>query len=119
MNCISTPLLIYDHSMSPNHRKKKTNQNQILTSSRTEHQMGTRKRRAEIAKSESEQEISESDLTTAPVPTNPDEHLLQIPGSERALISLTGKGFERALLSKLDWFTYLYVHVRIPSETRI
>lgn len=77
--------------------------------------MGTRKRRAEIAKSESEQEISESDLTTAPVPTNPDEHLLQIPGSERALISLTGKGFERALLSKLDWYTYLYVHVYIYS----
>ncbi|CAG8295617.1 unnamed protein product [Penicillium salamii] len=75
--------------------------------SQTEHQMGTRKRRAEIAKSESEQEISESDLTTASVPTNPDEHLLQIPGSERALISLTGKGFERALLSKLDWYTYL------------
>jgi hypothetical protein len=65
--------------------------------------MGTRKRRSENANS------SEIDLTDAPVPTNPDEHLLQIPGSERALISLTGKGFERALLWKLDWMTYLYV----------
>jgi hypothetical protein len=71
--------------------------------------MGTRKRRAENAKSESEAEISEYDLTAAPVPANPTEHLLQIPGSERALISLTGKGFERALVSKLDWFTYMYV----------
>ncbi|KAJ6079897.1 hypothetical protein N7467_009650 [Penicillium canescens] len=69
--------------------------------SSTEHQMGTRKRRSENANS------SEIDLTDAPVPTNPDEHLLQIPGSERALISLTGKGFERALLWKLDWMTYL------------
>ena len=80
--------------------------------------MGTRKRRAEIAKSESEQEISESDLTTAPVPANPDEHLLQVPGSERALISLTGKGFERALLSKLDWYTYLYVQSPDPTRKR-
>ncbi|KAJ6186963.1 hypothetical protein N7519_001871 [Penicillium mononematosum] len=77
--------------------------------SQTEHQMGTRKRRGEIAKSESESE-SESNPTEKspdPIPSNPDEHLLHIPGSNRALISLTGKGFERALLSKLDWFTYL------------
>lgn len=67
--------------------------------------MGTRKRRGEIAKSESE---SNPEKSPEPIPSNPDEHLLHIPGSERALISLTGKGFERALLSKLDWFTYLY-----------
>ncbi|CAG8313251.1 unnamed protein product [Penicillium nalgiovense] len=72
--------------------------------SQTEHQMGTRKRRGEIAKSESE---SNPEKSPEPIPSNPDEHLLHIPGSERALISLTGKGFERALLSKLDWFTYL------------
>lgn len=66
--------------------------------------MGTRKRRNENAKSD---QSEKSPLPTDPIPTNPDEHLLQIPGSERALISLTGKGFERALLSKLDWFTYL------------
>ncbi|KAJ5961048.1 Tyrosine/serine-protein phosphatase IphP-type [Penicillium vulpinum] len=71
--------------------------------SQTEHQMGTRKRRAQNAKSESEKPPKE------PIPTNPNEHLLEIPGSERALISLTGKGFERALLSKLDWFTYLKI----------
>ncbi|KAJ5040078.1 Tyrosine-protein phosphatase [Penicillium chrysogenum] len=79
--------------------------------SQTEHQMGTRKRRGEIAKSESESESEKSNSTekspTDPIPSNPDEHLLHIPGSTRALISLTGKGFERALLSKLDWFTYL------------
>ncbi|KAJ5834319.1 Tyrosine/serine-protein phosphatase IphP-type [Penicillium robsamsonii] len=67
--------------------------------SQTEHQMGTRKRRAQNAKSDPSDQI----------PTNPHEHLLQIPSSERALISLTGKGFERALLSKLDWFTYLKI----------
>lgn len=74
--------------------------------------MGTRKRRAEIVRAESESgsEISESDLTTTPVPAFPEEHLLQIPSAKRALISLTGKGFERALISKLDWLTYLYVN---------
>ncbi|KAJ9492266.1 hypothetical protein VN97_g994 [Penicillium thymicola] len=77
--------------------------------SQTEHQMGTRKRRGENAKSDSEKSPSPSPSQSPrdPIPTNPDEHLLQIPGSKRALISLTGKGFERALLSKLDWFTYL------------
>ncbi|KAJ6137681.1 Tyrosine/serine-protein phosphatase IphP-type [Penicillium samsonianum] len=74
--------------------------------SQTEHQMGTRKRRNENAKSD---QSEKSPLPTDPIPTNPDEHLLQIPGSERALISLTGKGFERALLSKLDWYTYLKI----------
>jgi hypothetical protein len=71
--------------------------------------MGTRKRRSENANS------SEVDLTDAPVPANPDEHLLQIPGSERASISLTGKGFERALLWKLDWMTYLYVSLLLAN----
>jgi hypothetical protein len=79
-------------------KTSKTNKTPKLTPNRTEHQMGTRKRRAQNAKSEEKSE---------PIPTNPDEHLLQIPGSKRALISLTGKGFERALLSKLDWLTYL------------
>ncbi|KAJ5500526.1 Tyrosine/serine-protein phosphatase IphP-type [Penicillium expansum] len=78
--------------------------------SQTEHQMGTRKRRSENAKSDpstNSPSPSPSPLPTDPIPTNPDEHLLQIPGSKRALISLTGKGFERALISKLDWLTYL------------
>ncbi|KAJ5748082.1 uncharacterized protein N7511_009778 [Penicillium nucicola] len=79
----------------------KWNDHRDLTQDRTEHQMGTRKRRSENANS------SEIDLTDAPVPSNPEEHLLEIPGSERELISLTGKGFERALLWKLDWMTYL------------
>ncbi|KAJ5550660.1 hypothetical protein N7535_001395 [Penicillium sp. DV-2018c] len=76
--------------------------------SQTEHQMGTRKRRSQIANSlDSSSSDSSIDLTEAPVPSNPEEHLLDIPNSQRALVSLTGKGFERALLSKLDWFTYL------------
>ncbi|KAJ5130136.1 uncharacterized protein N7515_006175 [Penicillium bovifimosum] len=78
--------------------------------SQTEHQMATRKRRSEIANSlDSSSSDSSTDLTEAPVPSNPEEHLLDIPNSQRALISLTGKGFERALLSKLDWFTYIKV----------
>ncbi|KAJ5774604.1 hypothetical protein N7457_009500 [Penicillium paradoxum] len=73
--------------------------------SQTEHRMGTRKRRDEIASSlESSSELS---LPTTPIPSNAAEHLLQIPGSQRTLISLTGKGFERALLGKLDWLSYL------------
>ncbi|KAJ5678628.1 hypothetical protein N7462_006872 [Penicillium macrosclerotiorum] len=75
--------------------------------SQTEHQMATRKRRAELASTDdSAQEV---DLTAAPVPLDADEHLVQIPDSHRAPISLTGKGFERALLAKLDWYTYIKV----------
>lgn len=70
--------------------------------------MGTRKRRAEITSSP---DHDPSDLAFAKdaVPPSADEHLLLIPDSQRALISLTGKGFERALLWKLDWVNYMYV----------
>lgn len=74
---------------------------------RTEHQMATRKRRAENAAS-TEDGPNNADFDSS-VPLDAEEHLLKIPESHRALISLTGKGFERALLSKLDWMTYLYV----------
>ncbi|CAI7615060.1 unnamed protein product [Penicillium glandicola] len=73
--------------------------------SQTEHQMGIRKRRAQNAKTDQSETPEKSEKPEKP--TIPNEHLLEIPGSERALISLTGKGFERALLSKLDWITYL------------
>jgi len=63
--------------------------------------MGTRKRRAENA------EDPTIDITRLPVPNDANEHLLQIPDSTRAMISLTGKAFERALLAKLDWPTYM------------
>jgi len=69
--------------------------------------MATRKRRAENAES-TDDTPSNADFASS-VPLDADEHLLQIPDSHRALISLTGKGFEKALLSKLDWMTYLYV----------
>ncbi|KAJ5172314.1 hypothetical protein N7492_004907 [Penicillium capsulatum] len=74
--------------------------------SQTEHQMGTRKRRAELASSD---DPSDLDLTKHPVPLNADEHLLHIPEARRAMISLAGKGFERALLWKLDWVNYIKV----------
>lgn len=69
--------------------------------------MATRKRRAENAES-TDDTPNNADFASS-VPLDADEHLLQIPDSHRALISLTGKGFEKALLSKLDWMTYLYV----------
>lgn len=69
--------------------------------------MATRKRRAEIASAGSPPD--DIDLTSASVPADPDEHICKIPDSQRLFISLTGKSFERALLSKLDWFSYLYV----------
>jgi hypothetical protein len=68
--------------------------------------MGTRKRRAEIASAGSPPD-DDIDLTSAPVPADPDEHICKIPDSQSLFISLTGKAFERALLSKLDWFSYL------------
>ncbi|KAJ5992923.1 hypothetical protein N7451_008647 [Penicillium sp. IBT 35674x] len=74
--------------------------------STTEHQMATRKRRAENTNSG---ENAVVDLTRTPVPVNADEHLLQIPESQRCLISLTGKGLERTLLWKLDWMNYIKV----------
>lgn len=66
--------------------------------------MATRKRRAELAGAGDDPEI---DFAGTDVPLDADEHLLLIPESRRVLISLTGKGFERALLGKLDWFTYM------------
>lgn len=78
--------------------------------------MGTRKRRAEIASS-GDHDLSDLNVTRDAVPFTADEHLLQIPDSQRALISLTGKGFERALLWKLDWVNYMYVP-RLPSRFR-
>ncbi|OKO93983.1 Tyrosine-protein phosphatase [Penicillium subrubescens] len=71
--------------------------------------MATRKRRAEIASAGSPADVDDIDLTSAPVPADPDEHICKIPDSQRLFISLTGKAFERALLSKLDWFSYLRV----------
>lgn len=40
--------------------------------------------------------------------TEDEKHLVHIPGANRVLISLTGKSFERALLWRLDWMTFLY-----------
>lgn len=68
--------------------------------------MATRKRRAENLSSEAA--ADDNNIIQSPVPLDPDEHLLPLPGSRRALISLTGKGFERALLWRLDWYNYMY-----------
>lgn len=75
--------------------------------------MATRKRRAELAGPGGA--ASDIDYTGPPVPLDADEHLLQIPDSQRALISLSGKGFERALLAKLDWLTYMYRSLPLRS----
>ncbi|EPS27588.1 hypothetical protein POX_e06568 [Penicillium oxalicum] len=75
--------------------------------SQTEHQMATRKRRTEMATAGATPQ--EADLTKIPVPANPDEHICKIPESQHLFISLTGKAFERALLSRLDWMSYLRV----------
>ncbi|KAJ5585294.1 uncharacterized protein N7459_005094 [Penicillium hispanicum] len=80
----------------------------------TEHQMATRKRRAENAGAG--ENVSDTDLTGAAVPVDAGEHLLQIPESHRALISLTGKALERSLLWKLDWFHYMYANPSAPSS---
>ena len=69
--------------------------------------MATRKRRTEMATAGATPQ--EADLTKIPVPANPDEHICKIPESQHLFISLTGKAFERALLSRLDWMSYLYV----------
>lgn len=68
--------------------------------------MATRKRRAENAGSTESVEV---DLTNSAVPVDADEHLLDIPDSQRCLISLTGKALERSLLWKLDWGNYMCV----------
>lgn len=77
--------------------------------------MATRKRRAENASSEDGP--NNDDFTPSPVPLDAREHILQIPESNFIPISLTGKGFERALLSKLDWMTYLYVLFDFPARS--
>lgn len=38
-----------------------------------------------------------------------DEHLVDLPGVRRVLVSLTGKAWERVLLWRLDWVNFLYV----------
>lgn len=62
--------------------------------------MATMKRQASLYP-----EIAEQDL---PVPANPDEHILELPGVQRYGISLTGKAFEKALLRRLDWYNFMY-----------
>lgn len=62
--------------------------------------MATKKRRASLYP-----EIEEQDL---PVPANPDEHILELPGVQWYGISLAGKAFEKALLRRLDWYNFMY-----------
>ncbi|PLB36336.1 putative tyrosine/serine protein phosphatase [Aspergillus candidus] len=75
--------------------------------SSTEHQMATDKRRAENdAQLEKEDPSVSSDAAAA---ATPDEHLVQLPGAQLHLVSLTGKAFERTLLWKLDWWNFFKV----------
>ncbi|KAJ9222602.1 hypothetical protein DTO027B5_7729 [Paecilomyces variotii] len=69
--------------------------------SNTEHVMATKKRRASLYPETAEQD--------KPVPANPNEHILELPGVRRYSISLTGKAFEKALLWRLDWYNFMKV----------
>lgn len=53
--------------------------------------------------------LAEKNLNPPDPSVSEDEHLVQFPGIRRALISLTGKAFERALLWRLDWLNFLSV----------
>lgn len=52
---------------------------------------------------------------------DPDEHLLELPGVRRYMISLTGRAFEKALLWRLDWYNFMYLplSISLASYTRI
>ncbi|KAF9886211.1 hypothetical protein FE257_011934 [Aspergillus nanangensis] len=71
--------------------------------STTEHNMATTKRMTELGS------------TATPVG---DEHLPELPGVRRALISLTGRAFERSLLWRLDWWNFFKVLAYVASGYR-
>ncbi|GES64555.1 tyrosine/serine protein phosphatase [Aspergillus terreus] len=73
--------------------------------SSTEHQMAIAKRRSETGT---------DDMT----PRAGDEHLPDLPGVQRCLISLTGKAFERSLVWRLDWWNFLKVLALAASGYR-
>ncbi|KAI9923638.1 hypothetical protein ASPWEDRAFT_737692 [Aspergillus wentii DTO 134E9] len=75
--------------------------------SSTEHQIATKKRRAENGLP-----VEQAALPKA------EEHLVQLGGVRRELISLTGKAFERSLLWKLDWYNFLKVLALAASGYR-
>ncbi|KAF7597433.1 hypothetical protein BBP40_003680 [Aspergillus hancockii] len=75
-----------------------------LMGKQTEHQMATAKLHAEIG-------------DDSPTPAYND-HLFQLSGVRRHLISLTGKAFERSLLWRLDWWNFLKVLALAASGYR-
>lgn len=62
--------------------------------------MATEKRRAAMS--------LDTDAEAVAVLADPDEHLLELPGVRRFMISLTGRAFEKALLWRLDWFSFMF-----------
>ncbi|GAQ03471.1 tyrosine-protein phosphatase [Aspergillus lentulus] len=77
--------------------------------SMTEHQMATRKCRGEDALDPEQPSLP---------PSEANEHLMEIPGVQRSLISLTGRAFERALLWRLDWYNLIRVLALVASGYR-
>ncbi|EAL88519.1 tyrosine/serine protein phosphatase, putative [Aspergillus fumigatus A1163] len=78
---------------------------------RTEHQMATRKCRGEDALDPEQPSLP---------PSEANEHLVEIPGVQRSLISLTGRAFERALLWRLDWYNLMYAPpTRPPTSSHL
>lgn len=68
--------------------------------------MATQKRRQEQG--------LDSEAQQAALLLDADEHLVDLPGVRRVLVSLTGKAWERALLWRLDWVNFLYALFPVP-----
>lgn len=79
--------------------------------------MATDKRRAENDAQLEKEAVDPSLSTDAGAGATPDKHLVQLPGAQLHLISLTGKAFERTLLWKLDWWHFLYVSSSSSSSS--
>lgn len=62
--------------------------------------MATQKRRQEQG--------LDAEAQQAALVLDADEHLVDLPGVRRVLVSLTGKAWERTLLWRLDWVNFLY-----------
>ena len=77
----------------------------------TEHRMATQKRRQD-------QGLETEATEQAALLLDADEHLVDLPGVDRKLISLTGKAWERALLWRLDWVNFLYAFPAPVPQTK-
>lgn len=68
--------------------------------------MAARKRQAQTSPDDS---ASPDDQVLGNDEDSQYQHLMHLPHCNRSLISLTGPSFERALIARLDWWSYLFV----------